>query len=109
MTAGASDKSISESGISAIRFNSRRCFSVRGRVNSSFASNRLSCRDDADPFFVIVFDYRVGHNKDRKSAGPADDVPAFLAFHDAFREHHRIRIVEDLRCGLEGDSVLYLV
>ena len=74
----ASEKSICESGRSASRLSSRRCLSLMGVVKSTLAGARLSCRDDTDFFFTVLFLTGVNYEHDRDTAGAADGMPALL-------------------------------
>src|SRR5207244_11745331 len=54
----------------------RRCLSVTGVVKSALAGTRLSCREDADLFFVMLFLVCVNYEQDRDASGAADCMPA---------------------------------
>jgi hypothetical protein len=56
------EKSICESGMLARRFSFRRSPSLMRVVKSALAGTRLSCRDNADFFFAMLFLARVDDN-----------------------------------------------
>src|SRR4029079_9146560 len=102
----ASEKSIRESGRFARCRSSRRCLSVMGRVKSALAPTRLSCRDDADFFFAILFLACVHNQQDRYSTGATDRVPAFLIGGDTIRIRNQVGIVKDARRRFKRNTVL---
>src|SRR5664280_2807869 len=66
-----------------------------GVVKSALAGTRLSCRDDTDFFFTMLFLTGVNYEHDCDTADAADCMPALLFVNDAIPVRHDIRIFED--------------
>jgi hypothetical protein len=63
-------------------------------VKISLAGTRLSCRDDADFFFAILFLAGVNDERDRDAAGAADGMPTLLCVNYAIRLRDDVWIFE---------------
>ncbi|SPE41446.1 hypothetical protein SBA3_430031 [Candidatus Sulfopaludibacter sp. SbA3] len=71
---------------------------VIGVVKSAFAGTRLSCRDDTDFLFAILFLASVSYEQHRVTASGADGVPALLFVNPKIGVRYDIWIFED-SCG----------
>jgi len=65
-----------------------------GRVKSTLAGTRLSCRDDTVFFFAMLFLDYVNHQQERDAAGPTDRMPALLVINDAVRVGDQVGVFE---------------
>jgi len=74
-------------------------------VKSALAGTRLSCRDDTDFFFTMLFLTCVHYEYDCDTAAAADCMPALLFVDDAIPVRHDIRILKDPRRRLERNAV----
>jgi hypothetical protein len=76
-----------------------------GVVTSALAGTRLSCRDDTDFFFTMVFLTCVYYEHDCDTAGAVDCMPTLLFVNDAIPVRHDIWIFEDPCHRLERNAV----
>jgi len=76
-----------------------------GVVKSALAGTRLSCRDDTDFFFTMLFLTCVNYEHNCDTAGAADCMPALLFANHAIPVRHDIRILEDPCRRLKRNAV----
>ena len=100
---------MAESGRRASASSSARSRSVMGRVKSLFAWIRLSCRDDADFLFAILFLHRVDDQQQNHASREPNRMPALLTIEHSFDVRDGAEIVENPRGNLERDAMLLLV